>query len=73
MEHVVCLDCKTLHERSLIDALLTAANPTYFDSVEVEGSMLNPDGDVELKPVDVLRDDAADPVSYTHLTLPTTF
>ena len=55
MEHVVCLDCKTLHERSLIDALLTAANPTYFDSVEVEGSMLNPDGDVELKRSDVER------------------
>lgn len=55
MEHVVCLDCKTLHERSLIDALLTAANPTYFDSVEVEGSMLNPDGDVELQPNDVER------------------
>ena len=55
MEHVVCLDCGTLHERSLIDALLTAANPTYFDSVEVEGSMLNPDGDVELKDADVAR------------------
>ena len=55
MEQVVCLDCTTLHERSLIDALLTAANPTYFDSVEVEGSMLNPDGDVELKQCDVER------------------
>ena len=55
MEHVVCLDCKTLHERSLIDALLTAANPTYFESVEVEGSMLNPDGDVELRQADVER------------------
>ena len=55
MEHVVCLDCTTLHERSLIDALLTAANPTYFDSVEVEGSMLNPDGDVELRQSDVER------------------
>ena len=55
MEHVVCLDCGTLHERPLIDALLTAANPTYFDSVEVEGSMLNPDGDVELKDADVAR------------------
>lgn len=55
MEHVVCLDCGTLHERPLIDALLTAANPTYFESVEVEGSMLNPDGDVELKQSDVER------------------
>lgn len=55
MEHVVCLDCKALHERSLIDALLTAANPTFFESVQVEGSMLNPDGDVELSDRDVSR------------------
>ena len=55
MEHVVCLDCRTFHERSLIDDLLTAANPTYFDSVEVVGSMLNPDGDVELRQQDVER------------------
>lgn len=55
MDHVVCLDCKAPHERSRIDALLTAANPTFFDSVEVEGSMLNPDGDVELRAADVER------------------
>lgn len=55
MEHVVCLDCKTFHERSLIDDLLTAANPNYFNSVEVVGSMINPDGDVELRQEDVER------------------
>lgn len=55
MEHVVCLDCGAMHERTLIDALLHAANPTYFQSVEVTGSMINPDGDVELRAEDVER------------------
>ncbi|OEY07575.1 NAD-dependent protein deacetylase [Corynebacterium sp. BCW_4722] len=55
MEHVVCLDCGAMHERMLIDALLDAANPTYFSSVEVTGSMMNPDGDVELRDEDVER------------------
>ena len=55
MEHVVCLDCNVMHERSLIDDLLTAANPNYFNSVEVVGTMINPDGDVELRQEDVER------------------
>ncbi|MCP1388120.1 NAD-dependent protein deacetylase [Corynebacterium sp. TA-R-1] len=55
MDHVVCLDCHTLHERSLIDALFNAANPGYFESVQVEGAMINPDGDVELRDDDVSR------------------
>ncbi|UIZ92194.1 NAD-dependent protein deacetylase [Corynebacterium sp. CNCTC7651] len=55
MDHVVCLDCGALHERTLIDALLNAANPGYFESVEVEGAMINPDGDVELRDRDVAR------------------
>ncbi len=55
MEHVVCLDCGTMHERSLIDDLLLTANPTFFESVEITGSMINPDGDVELRQEDVER------------------
>lgn len=55
MDHVVCLDCGTLHERQRIDALFTAANPTYFESVTITGSMINPDGDVELRDADVAR------------------
>ena len=55
MEEVVCLDCGAHHARSLIDALLTQANPDYFNSVEVTGSMINPDGDVELRATDVER------------------
>jgi len=55
MDHVVCLDCNALHERLLIDALFDAANPDFFESVRVEGSMINPDGDVELRDADVKR------------------
>ena len=55
MEHVVCLDCGFEEERPLFDARLAAANPGYVESVEVTGSMINPDGDVELRPGDVER------------------
>ena len=55
MEHVVCLDCGALHERSLIDASFERANPHFLESVRVTGSMINPDGDVELSPADVER------------------
>jgi len=55
MEHVVCLDCGARHARSLIDAMLTHANPNFFNSVEVTGNMINPDGDVELRASDVER------------------
>lgn len=48
MDHVVCLDCHTLHERLLIDALLTHANPHFLTLVENENLTINPDGDVEL-------------------------
>ncbi|WJY67035.1 Sir2 family NAD-dependent protein deacetylase [Corynebacterium auris] len=55
MNHVVCLDCGFEETRSLFDARLTAANPDFFESVEVTGSMINPDGDVELRASDVER------------------
>ena len=55
MEHVECLDCGAHHARSLIDALLTQANPEFFNSVQITGSMINPDGDVELRASDVER------------------
>lgn len=55
MEQVVCLDCGALHERSLIDALLNAFNPTFLDTVNQRGLTVNPDGDVELDDADVER------------------
>lgn len=55
MEHVACLDCGALHERSLIDARLELANPTFRETVLVTGPMINPDGDVELRDEDVAR------------------
>ncbi|MDY5785151.1 MULTISPECIES: Sir2 family NAD-dependent protein deacetylase [unclassified Corynebacterium] len=55
MEHVVCLDCGFEEKRELFDARLTAANPEYLESVQVQGSMINPDGDVELRSGDVAR------------------
>ena len=48
MEHVVCLDCGFKEARSLFDARLHSANPTYLQTVLVTDSMINPDGDVEL-------------------------
>ncbi len=48
MEHVVCLDCGFREARSLFDARLETANPTYLSSVLVDETMINPDGDVEL-------------------------
>ena len=48
MDHVVCLDCHTLHERLLIDALLSTANPHFLHTVNTETLTVNPDGDVEL-------------------------
>ncbi|AWB83129.1 Sir2 family NAD-dependent protein deacetylase [Corynebacterium liangguodongii] len=55
MGSVSCLDCGVNEERTLFDARLTAANPHYAESVRVTGSMLNPDGDVELRDGDVER------------------
>ncbi|MCT1463956.1 Sir2 family NAD-dependent protein deacetylase [Corynebacterium sanguinis] len=55
MDCVVCLDCSAREQRELFDARLTAANPGYVESVVVTGSMLNPDGDVELRDSDVER------------------
>lgn len=55
MEHVVCLDCGNVETRALFDARLAAANPNFFESVEITGSMINPDGDVELRASDVER------------------
>ena len=55
MDEVVCLDCGHREKRPLFDARLTAANPGYIESVQVRGSMINPDGDVELREGDVER------------------
>ena len=48
MEHVVCLDCGFKETRTLFDARLGRANPGYLQTVLVDDTMINPDGDVEL-------------------------
>ncbi|QPK83316.1 NAD-dependent protein deacetylase [Corynebacterium qintianiae] len=55
MDSIVCLDCGYTEKRELFDARLADANPGYAESVRVEGSMINPDGDVELRDEDVER------------------
>lgn len=55
LERVVCLDCGTGEDRTALDARLEAANPGYLESVELDPSLVNPDGDVELSPELVQR------------------
>ena len=45
---VVCLKCGAVEERHSLDARLRAANPGYLESIELDPSLVNPDGDVEL-------------------------
>ncbi|GAB3943006.1 Sir2 family NAD-dependent protein deacetylase [Corynebacterium tapiri] len=48
MSQVVCLDCGAREERSLLDARSQALNPNFLESIRLDESMVNPDGDVEL-------------------------
>ncbi|WP_277102417.1 Sir2 family NAD-dependent protein deacetylase [Corynebacterium vitaeruminis] len=52
---VVCLSCGFHEPRRSFDARLEAANPGYLESIRVEASMVNPDGDVTLGEEDVAR------------------
>lgn len=55
MESVMCLNCGQLEWRSDFDARLQAANPAYLASIQLDSSMVNPDGDVALADVDIAR------------------
>lgn len=55
METVVCLHCGQVEDRALFDARLATANPGYLESLRVDSSQVNPDGDVTLEEEDVAR------------------
>lgn len=48
LDRVVCLECGELEDRHLFDDRLEAANPGYIESIRLDPSMVNPDGDVTL-------------------------
>lgn len=45
---VVCLDCDHHMDRREFDRLIEAANPGYLESIDLDPSQVNPDGDVTL-------------------------
>lgn len=45
---VMCLDCGHREDRHRFDVRLAEANPGYLESVALDPSMVNPDGDVTL-------------------------
>ena len=55
MSTVVCLSCGHEEPRFHLDERLAAANPGYQESVDIDESMVNPDGDVELSDEVVAR------------------
>ncbi|WKD61613.1 NAD-dependent protein deacetylase [Corynebacterium ciconiae DSM 44920] len=48
LSRIECLSCKAVLPRSLIDARLHSANPTYLEKAEARRGAVNPDGDVSL-------------------------
>lgn len=48
LDTVMCLDCGAREDRRLFGERLEAANPGFRESVAVDPSMVNPDGDVTL-------------------------
>ncbi|PQZ96498.1 NAD-dependent protein deacetylase [Arthrobacter sp. MYb227] len=48
MESISCLDCGATEGRLSLDARLLAANPGYLERVDLDPSLVNPDGDVSL-------------------------
>jgi NAD-dependent SIR2 family protein deacetylase len=51
LDRVVCLQCRTVSPREVLDQRLRAANPGFHDG----GAPVNPDGDVELDDERVAR------------------
>lgn len=48
LDTIVCLDCGRTEDRRSLDRRLRAANPGYLESVRLDPSLVNPDGDVDL-------------------------
>lgn len=48
MEHISCLNCGAFEGRASLDARLLEANPGYLERVNLDPSLINPDGDVTL-------------------------
>lgn len=48
MESISCLNCGAAEGRLSLDARLVAANPGYLERVDLDPSLVNPDGDVSL-------------------------
>lgn len=55
MSAVVCLDCQRTEDRRDLDQRLEQANPGYRESVDLDETMVNPDGDVELSAATIAR------------------
>ncbi|MDR7330680.1 Sir2 family NAD-dependent protein deacetylase [Corynebacterium guangdongense] len=55
MSHVECLDCGFREPRPGFDLRMEEANPGYRDSIAVDQSMVNPDGDFALTDDQVAR------------------
>ncbi|MGP9723572.1 Sir2 family NAD-dependent protein deacetylase [Corynebacterium sp. AOP40-9SA-29] len=48
LARVTCLDCGHLEDRPSLDARLEELNPGYAESIRLDPSQVNPDGDVSL-------------------------
>lgn len=48
LDTVMCLDCGRREDREIFDERLEAANPGYLESIALDPTMVNPDGDVTL-------------------------
>ncbi|GAA1497106.1 Sir2 family NAD-dependent protein deacetylase [Paeniglutamicibacter kerguelensis] len=48
LEQITCLKCGTLENRRSLDVRLHEANPGYLERIELDPSLVNPDGDVSL-------------------------
>ncbi|WP_241228326.1 Sir2 family NAD-dependent protein deacetylase [Corynebacterium hylobatis] len=48
LDTVMCLDCGHREDRRLFSERLEAANPGYLESIVLDPTMVNPDGDVTL-------------------------
>lgn len=48
LSRVICLRCGHLEDRRSLDARLVEHNPGYLESIDLDPSLVNPDGDVTL-------------------------
>ncbi|WP_411734148.1 Sir2 family NAD-dependent protein deacetylase [Paeniglutamicibacter sp.] len=48
LEQISCLNCGALENRQSLDARLHEANPGYLERIDLDPSLVNPDGDVSL-------------------------